>query len=295
MSTVLTTRPDSASVTCSLTGDKPRRRRRRRLLWLALAATICAATILSIAGLNSGAPSHRMANRIPEWAPLMAGYFAEIADPAGVHLKNWREVPSNLGPRDVADLAGVGLIQFNPKTHEVDEVIFSNHLGGAASTVMPGNQAVGVARDFAVGKYLGFSALTFRAAEFIDHHEFAEYRITWQARAGRAWLPSMVAIGINARTGQVAYYSSTRLRVTISTVPDIGATAAARAALTVANLDGSARTGAPELTVQANASTQQLVWSVPVLEASSSRPHIARDVIVWVDAHTGQARVVART
>lgn len=126
----------------------------------------------------------------------------------------------------------------------------------------------------------------------MDHGAFEEYRFIWQARTANAWLPTQVTVGVNSRSGAVAYFATERVPVETPPAARINANQAAALALAVAGPVHQTVKATPELHVTVMAGRQQLVWVVPIT-TSDKAPHLSRAQIVWVDAVTGVARTVA--
>ena len=251
-------------------------------------------TIIFLATTGPGEDGSAAATpAVPDWAPSMAAYFLGAASSDDVQLVSWESVETATGERIVSEVAGEGLVQFDPASHEVNEVIWSARLSGATGPLVEQLDAVRAAQSYAGSHYLRFEDLVMRSVETLDHGAFAEYRVLWQARDGEAWLPSQVAIGVNARTGQLAYYFSERVDPQVDTTPLTTAAQASAAALEVAAVGPGATAGAPELTVVVEGGRQSLQWVVQVRAPHQAEPHIVSAPIVWVDAHTGVARVAA--
>ena len=231
----------------------------------------------------------------PAWASRATSPFLEsIAPPGRVELSDWHARSSAIGPKYAASIVSFGLVEFDARSHEIDELIISDHLDGAQGPIVSQTTAVQTATSFAAPRYLGFEALSVRSVKFIDHAAFAEYAVTWQARVGQAWLPREVTVGVNARTGAIAYYVSQRVANTTDLHPKVSAQRAAASALRAVSVPTGARGGTPSLEVQAVA-PHKLVWVIPVTASPVGTLHSPQDVIVWVDATSGQAVVAAHS
>ncbi|MFL6240639.1 MAG: hypothetical protein ACJ735_14230 [Actinomycetes bacterium] len=213
----------------------------------------------------------------------------------GLHLHGWSTVSTSNGPRWEVTVPTVGLVQVDARTGEVDEVIFEGQLTGAAGPIVAATGVRAVAASFASRHYQAFSSLVSRGQKFIDHGDWAEYRVEWQGRSGAAWVPSDVAVGINARTGRVAYFYSDRTPVRIATTPGVGAKFARRAAARAAGATKGSHVSAAELSVEVANGRQILVWVVSVQAPRVLTPHVPNDKVVWVDANSGVANVWATT
>ncbi|MGI8609474.1 MAG: hypothetical protein ACR2MY_09645 [Candidatus Dormibacteria bacterium] len=211
---------------------------------------------------------------------------------AGLHDDGWRLVSDQAGGRYKTQVSGVGLVEVDAVTHEVDEVIFDGRLSSIPGTPIALTQAESTAGSFARAHFAGFGALAPRGTTLVDHGVFREYRSTWQARQGQASLPSQVAVGVNATTGQVAYYWSQRLAVTVSTQPKVSAAAALRSAQGLA--EGLTASAAPDLEVAVREGHQQLVWVTTFTRNYSSGLHVSDNRVVWTDAQTDVSQIVAR-
>jgi hypothetical protein len=211
--------------------------------------------------------------------------------PAAVQVSGGHTIATATGDRYDMDVAGIGIVQANPATHEITEIVYANRLTGGPASV-PAAAAAATARAYAQPRFDGFGQLSSRATTRIDHGSWVEYRVVWQQRLDAAWTPTQVAVGVNAASGQIAYYWTDRVAVTVPITPRITAAAAATAALHAVGITGRAVAGTPELqVVTLSASQQQLVWSVSVRSPRVRGLQIASDVIVHVDARTGNATV----
>lgn len=115
-----------------------------------------------------------------------------------------------------------------------------------------------------------------------------QYRFTWQAREGEAWLPSYAVVSIDI-SGFLGQYACIQVPAKIPTLARVTSGAARDAA---ARLGGPNRTpaGPPELdVVLLDAGAQQLVWSVQ-LQAAKDAP-VTPPEVIWVDAASGDAGV----
>jgi hypothetical protein len=206
----------------------------------------------------------------------------------------WRPVTGAAGTRYQAYLAGVGLVEVDAATDEVDEVIYDSQLqSGAGKAVVPTGQATSTAAAFAQQHFAGFDSLTQQSATLLDHGSFREIRIQWQQRDGEAWLPTELAVGVNAATGHVAYFWSERVPVTINTVPAVTAAQALAAAGQTA--PGLAVVSGPDLEVHVQGVQQHLVWVTRLAKQYTSGVHVPDNRVVWTDAQTGASREVARS
>lgn len=210
-----------------------------------------------------------------------------------LHDQGWRLVSDQAGNRYQTHISGVGMVEVDAATTEVDEVIFDGRLQSASRAAIATAQAQSTAEGFARQHFRGFDGLTLRGASTEDHGTLREVRVDWQARHGAAWLPTKVAVGINAATGQVAYYWSERVPLRVSAVPAVSAASALQRAQAVAA--GLTVTSQPSLEVVVQSGQQQLVWMTELTRTYSSGVHVADYRVVWTDAQTGSTRVVARS
>ena len=269
-------------------GRPHRHRRGPRWLPVALAAAIGCAAVLG-GGLWANGSTKGGDPRVEAVAAALD------LRPGEVHATAWRFRPGLSGTRIAADVSGVGLVELNATSNELDQVIYDHRLGTPAGTLVGESAALATGTRFAARHFNGFGGLAHRSTEFIDHGSFAEYRITWQARQGQAWLPTQNVAGVNARTGEIAYFWSDRVAATAGTVPRVTAAAARDTAVRVARLGSKAQASLPVLEVTLTPSGQRLVWAVSVHPRASSQPHIARAAIAWIDAQTGEAVLQATT
>ena len=271
-------------------------RRGRALIRLAnlltLAGLMTTAVFLITTGPGADGSAARAA-AVPDWAAPMAAYYLGVASADQLQLSTWQSVDTATGRRVTSEVPGEGLVQFDPATHEVNEVIWSTRLGAPTGQLMDQLDAVRTAQSYAAAHYVRFEDMVMRPVEAINHGAFAEYRMVWQARSGDAWLPSQVAIGVNARTGELAYYFSERVKSEIDTTPLVTADQAIGAAQEAAGLGPAATASVPELTVVVERAQQTLQWVVAVRAPEQAAPHIVSAPIVWVDARTGAARIAA--
>lgn len=210
-----------------------------------------------------------------------------------LHDQGWRLVSDAVGSRYQSHISGVGLVEVDVATNEVDEVIFDGRLQSTGRAAVATAQAQGTAAEFAREHFRGFDGLTFRDTSTADHGTLREVRVEWQARHGAAWLPTKVAVAINASTGQVAYYWSERVPLRVSATPTISAASALQRAQATAA--GLSVTSQPSLEVVAQSSHQHLVWITELSRAYTSGVHVADYRVVWTDAQTGSTQVVARS
>lgn len=218
-----------------------------------------------------------------------------LALPAG-ELDNspWTQVDSPDGPRLQSGVDGVGLVQVDPETGRLNEVIFEHALTSGPSpdvTVDTAQIAAeGALADLLPGRTDGAVA---RPAELIDHGTWREIRLTWQARSGDAWLPDVVNVGVNAATAEVAYVWSQQSPTTVGTVPTIDASTALANAQALLPPGQATTADQPELVVAEGAGGQRLVWQVALRPAHGAGPRITSSFLVHVDALSGDAAVHA--
>ena len=210
----------------------------------------------------------------------------------GLHDQGWRLVTDAVGARYQTHLSGVGVVEIDAATNEVDEVIYDSNLDSLPGATVDDSRAQATATTFARARYSGFDGLVSRGATLVDHGVFREYRAVWQARRGNAWLPSQVTVGVNAATGEVAYYWSRRVAVTVSTDPAISAASARHSAEAIA--PGLTITAGPDLEVTVSDGHQQVVWVTELTHQYTSGVHVSDHRVVWTDARTGVSQIVAR-
>jgi hypothetical protein len=214
---------------------------------------------------------------------------------ASVPSVDWRSVDSSAGARYQAHVPGIGIVEVDPVTHELDEVVYDAALARPTGETMSADAAYPIARAFAARHFGDFDRLVSRSSETVDHGVFSEVRITWQARAGSTWLPIKVVVGVNSRSGRLAYYWSERIPTWVGTVPKVTAAQAIADALSAAGVGSNATADTPSLEVMPTASGEHLVWITEVTKAEPTGFHVPQTAVVWVDAVSGQAQVVARS
>ncbi len=208
----------------------------------------------------------------------------------------WLSLERSDGSRYQGQVEGSGLFEVDATTGEVKQAILENELSSpvAAGSISKAT-ANAIATSFAREHFRGFEALSAREAEYVEHGDFREYRFLWQGRAGEAWLPTSVTVGINAASGRVAYYLAQRLPARISSTSRISKEAARLSALRVAAIPGPSQSTDPVLeVVTIGRGMQRLVWATDVSTAPSPVPHVPRFVSVWTDTVTGVSEVVAQ-
>ena len=210
-----------------------------------------------------------------------------------LHDQGWRLVPDQAGSRYQTHISGVGLVEVDAVTNEVDEVIFDGRLQSQAGQAVPASQAQTTATGFARQHFRGFDGITLRGTTTEDHGTLREVRIDWQARRGETWLPTKVAVGVNASTGQVAYYWSERVPLRVSAAPSVSAAAALQNARAAA--EGLSVVSGPTLEVTVQNGAQHLVWITDMTRTYSTGVHVPDNRVVWTDALTGSTEVVARS
>jgi hypothetical protein len=249
------------------------------LLASAMGTGLAATALVGSHALASVAPTDPRTAAIARWLGT------------SVHDQGWRHVSDQSGSRYQTHMLGLGLVEVDAVTNEVDEVIFDGRLDSTTAAVRPA-QAETVAAAFGHQHFAGFAGLVLRDNQSVDHGSFKERRLQWQARAGQAWLPTRVTIGINATTGAVAYFWSERVPVHVSTVPAVSGDAAAQSAAAAA--PGLTMSSPASLEVEVNGVTQKLVWVSEWTHAYTSGVHVSDYRVLWTDAQTGTTQVVAR-
>jgi hypothetical protein len=206
----------------------------------------------------------------------------------------WTVISDIAGSRYRSHVPGVGLVEVDAHTLEVTEVIFDGQLVGSATHRVEQASAVTAARSYAATHFTGFSALSQRRTTYVDHGTFQEYRVTWQAHHGDAWLPTTVTLGVNSDTGRIAYFSSRRVALTLGgTTAQVTSAAAKAAAIAVVHTAGVVASE-PSLDVLLTNGAQRLVWITEVRGTPTSGVHMPLYDVVWTDAHTGSTTIVAK-
>lgn len=251
-----------------------------RLRTLLLAAT--GATVAVGLGLHAVAGSGD--NQVDARVTSVAHFFGHA--PGSV---TWRSIDTTDGPRWAGQIDGVGVVQLDQATGDVDEVIFSGRLSAAGPVTITGAQAAAVARDFTQAHGISTQGMQQRSGALVDHGVFSEYRITYQRRAGVAWLPQSVTVGVDAHSGQVDYFARRTVPLRISTIPAVSQAQAAATAEQRFGAGGQWRAlASPDLEVQTGAGGEQrLVWAVEYEHQHGTGPHIPQRALIWVDAQTG--------
>jgi hypothetical protein len=301
--TLMTTTPSASPVATSVplgaSGKPPAGHHRG--LWAVLttvAALIGLATLCVVVW-----PSHRDTGTRTETFSWQVNAISKATGLplAAVRISASRVISTATGDRYDMDVAGIGIVQANPITREITEIVYADRLTGSRVAV-PAAAAAQTAHAYAAQHFTGLAQLTPRGATQLDHGSWVEFRVVWQQRTGAAWTPTQVAVGVNAASGQVAYFWSDRLALTVPTTPQVTASEARAAALRLVTAESGRSSadsknqvvGPPELQVVAlSSSKQQLVWSVAVRSPRVRGLQIARDVTVHVDAHTGSATLWA--
>ncbi|HEV7680149.1 MAG TPA: hypothetical protein VGQ42_16430 [Candidatus Dormibacteraeota bacterium] len=213
----------------------------------------------------------------------------------GVVVGQWRDVVQHGLHRYQARVAGVGIVQVDARSNEVDEVVFEGNLGTRAGQRVAEATALGTASALAKQHYTGFELLDLRHTSRVDHGLISELRFEWQARRQDAWLPSRVTVGVNEATGQVFSYWSEREAVKAATVPQVRVDQARAAAVHLSGIANPDVTG-PFLEVVSLADgSQRLVWITEVTQLFNGGVHIPNHQVLWTDAQTGSTEVAART
>jgi hypothetical protein len=211
-----------------------------------------------------------------------------------LHDQGWRLVTDVVGSRYQSHVSGVGLVEVDAATKEVDEVIFDGRLQSSPGrSTVSATQAHDTALSFAQGHFRGFDGLTLRDSSSLDHGTFREVRVEWQARSGQAWLPTKVAVGVNAATGQVAYYWSERVPLRVSATPSVAAATAIQRAQETA--PGLTVTSGPTLEVTIRSGEQHLVWITELTRVYATGAHVPDYRVVWTDARTGLTQIAAQS
>src|SRR4051812_27424298 len=100
-----------------------------------IGATLLALTVVGHRQVQTVQPLAQGGSSAPSWAtPQVARFLGQAA--STVHLHAWRSTDTAAGPRYVAAVAGLGLVQFDAQSREVDEVVFSQHLTGATGSLI---------------------------------------------------------------------------------------------------------------------------------------------------------------
>jgi hypothetical protein len=255
-----------------------------------IGCALCSGALVAVAGMEAhAAPS---APAVTDARTLAVESW--LGTGATLHDQGWRTVSDATGNRYQTHIAGVGLVEVDAVTNEVNEAIFDGRLQSAPGrTDVPATQAEAAASDFARQHFRGFDGLTLRNSSAVDHGTLRELRITWQEQHGAAWLPTEVTVGVNAATGQVAYYWSERVPLRISAVSAVSSGTALQHAQAAA--PGLTVTSGPRLEVVLQSGQQHLVWVTELTHAYASGAHVPDYRVVWTDAQTGSTQIVARS
>lgn len=189
---------------------------------------------------------------------------------------------------------GLGLFKIDPKTEQINEAVFEEEITSGPVQV-DADKALDIAHGFAVSHHHDIGDMPLRSIDFLDHGAFSEYRVTWQARHGAAWLPTRTTVGINATTGRVVYFDHDPTRLMVN--PDAGVTEDQAVRSASALLEGpnwTARTRPSLEVVTDSDGTQHLAW-VHEIARKYTGTAVPDAVVIWTDAHTGQSRIQART
>lgn len=207
----------------------------------------------------------------------------------------WQPVSDSDGARVESYRPGSGLFEVDKASGRITEAIFENEITDGTATLTE-ELAVRNAREFADRRGENLADLEFRNAEFVDHGTFSEYRVTWQARQGGAWLPSRVTVGVNAASGRVIYYSSDPTQAEAGSEPSITAQEADRSAMRLLDGAGWRQQAEPSLEVVIDETgSDRLVWIHELAREQSGGVHVPEAVVIWTDARTGQAAIQAQT
>ncbi|MDQ1683910.1 MAG: hypothetical protein QOC82_647 [Frankiaceae bacterium] len=288
MSTMLHTR----IVTPTVERPPARSRRLPRVASAVASVALLGAGLWGVSVTSSGS-SPSGSSPTPHADILSIARFLGLS-PAALRLEHGHSGNSPSGMRMTANVRGVGMVQWDPRTHEVNEVIFDNNLATLPAGTNPTDKAAALrtASAFAAAHFDGFSQLVVREVQLVNHELFTEWQVLYQARTGDAWAPRMVRVGVNARDGRLAYYWSSRLPDAVSAVPHISM---AQAATAVRALAGpAALVGSLSLEITATGpGTERLVWVTTVTPRTTAKVHVSTGSLVWVDAQTGAPTVVA--
>ena len=190
------------------------------------------------------------------------------------------------GPRLQVLVKGLGLVQIAPHSNQVLEVIWDGRLSSGPNDTVSGPAAQALASTFAATHIAGFSQLAPRETVLIDHGAWREYRASFQARSGTAWLPKQIAVGVNAATGQVAYYWNDLTPSNIDTTPAVTESQAVDSVRAAAGND--VIIGKPQLEVLEVNGRQILAWSMTANASGSvGGLRVLNNSIALVDATTG--------
>lgn len=208
----------------------------------------------------------------------------------------WSSVDIGGDHRYRASVAGVGMVDLNEQTLDVEQVIFGSELQRGAGPSVSLDSARLTAEQFARSHDQAFDAMVPFRVESIDHHSFREYSFMWRERAGDAWLPAFSLIGINQDSGHVAtYFRHPHVPVTVSVAPRIDRVAALGAAQNLVRPAAHYDVSGPDLeVVTAMDGRQHLRWVVEFVLHSSAPAQISNNYLVAIDAETGAPAIVAK-
>jgi hypothetical protein len=253
------------------------------ILAIAVAGVVTGVHVRAASGASAGTnPVDPRDQAVARWI----GHSAVIGQ--------WRQVSQGASGRYQARVTGVGLVEVDARSNEVDEVVFEDNLVGAPGRGVSRSTALATATALAGKHYAGFAALQLRQSTRIDHGIVTEYRFEWQGRSHDAWTPSRITVGINGSTGKVMSYWSDRAVVTVPTVAAVDAAHARAEAMRMASLANSTVSNS-SLEVVSTPTGQRLVWVTEVTEVFNGGAHIPNSQVFWTDAQTGTTELVART
>ena len=258
---------------------------KKRILALATLAIGLAGGLAAVSGVAARADGDHRDDAVRAW----------VGKP-DQDVASWRQVQGMVSARHQAQVPGVGLIELDGDTLEVEEVTYEAELDkGSNSAVVDEALAAAAASDYLAAHRVRVDALAARPTELLDHGVYSEYRFTWQERRGDAWLPSYVAVGVNATTGRVAQFARDTVPVTFDTTPRVSADEAKLKAVQASFPTVATTATEPELAVVADGVRRDFVWVTTVeVVHTGDAPFVRQIAATWTDARTGAARVVAR-
>ncbi len=263
------------------------RQQRLRLPWMLTLLALGVASLLLLRPGGDTGPTQ----------PAAASLAAAAAHLLGVAVT---QVPAQPVIREGSDgpivdytVPGSGTVQFAQASGLLVQVIFEKALVRGTGPSVSAQSASGRAREYAAALFPGLPSLTSLPTQMVDHGDWREVRVSWQAKAGGTWLPTQAAVGVNADTGQIAYYYEEQVRPLVSVAPRMTTTDAAAAARGL--ISARARLLPPRLeVVQIAPGVQRRLWQFKVVEPASVGPHVSSNTTIWVNDADGTAEIGAQ-
>jgi hypothetical protein len=193
--TILLERPAEEVLPVAIATRPPQRRPSnwvRRPLFVACVALL---VLASVAVAGTAFSSRTPAGGAPAWAArALSAFVGQDVSPR--QFKHWSETHLAYGTRWEGILRNGDVVEYDARTHAVNEVVFSDHLTVSSGPLI-GTQTALAAALPVVSRFATFQVGLPRSEELLDHGVFAEWRFQWQERAGAAWAPDTVVVGEN--------------------------------------------------------------------------------------------------